>query len=100
MENLAIKFLSKCRRCANYRGYNTPLGIVEKVFNCGHGSLALFGFKEDVDEKTIIINSTLATERDRERLNKFIKEEKLQDWVIREKEYGYPEYYKHNFMTL
>lgn len=69
--------------------------IVEKTFNHGNGSLALFRFYEE--KKIILINKTMVNKSDMKHLNNFIKENNMSDYQLVEKEYGYPEYYFKTF---
>lgn len=79
----------------NYR-FDSPLKYnVNKVFNHGMGSLSLFRF--DVKSHTVFVNSALANSKDMDRLNLFLNENNMTDWNIQKKEYGYTDWYSHNF---
>lgn len=88
MKTLLEKFVKKNRM---YNPYSLSWGIVEKTFNNGCGSLALFRFYED--KKTVVVNKLLATKRDRKKLDDFLIENGMESWEKVDKEYGYPEYY-------
>lgn len=78
-----------------YNPYSISWGIVEKTWNSGRGSLALFRFYED--KKIVLLNSCLANKADRRKLNNFLAENDMKDWKIVEKDYGYPSYYFSTF---
>ena len=79
----------------NYNPYTKSYNIVEKTFNRGMGSLALFRFY--ADKKIILINQSLYNNTDKERLDQFIKDNNLNDWEKRFIYYGYPVYYLRSF---
>lgn len=78
----------------NYRGYDLHLNIVSKVFNNGAGALALFRFFPE--QKVIVINRLLATERDEKNLRSFCQQQGI-EYKLLYMELGYPDYY---FKTL
>lgn len=78
-----------------YRPYSISKNIIEKTFNRGMGSLALFKF--DFEHKTIKINSALYNKADEKKLNKLIKDCGIEDWKQAREDYGYPSYYSHSF---
>lgn len=97
--NLAYRFIERYNpRWTTYKPYSVASNIVEKVYNEGRGALALIGFREDI--KTIIINTVLIKPKDRSKLDEFIVDNNLTDWIIVNKSYGYPDWYNHNFMVL
>ena len=68
--------------------------IVEKTFNNGNGSLALFRLLPK--EKKIKVNSSLATKSDFQKLADLQKYLGINFEVIKYN-YYYPEYYNHSF---
>lgn len=78
-----------------YNPYSASQGIVEKVWNNGNGSLALFRFYEN--EKIILVNECLCNKADKKHLNEFMEQNDMQAWNVVYKSYGYPEYYRHTF---
>lgn len=99
-ELINIDILSDClfdfqKGIKQYRPYSVRQLIIEKSFNHGNGSLALF--KIMPKEKKIKVNSSLATKRDMEYIKSLQKSLRLEKYELTYKSYYYPEYYRHNF---
>lgn len=78
-----------------YKPYSVSSLIIEKSFNHGAGSLALF--KILPEEKKIKVNSSLATKRDMEYIKSLQKSLRLEKYELTYKSYYYPEYYNNSF---
>ncbi len=91
LSDLLLNF-SKGKR--QYNNYSVSSLIMEKTFNHGNGSLALF--KLLPEEKKIKVNSSLATKKDIERIKDFNSKYGL-NYDLFFYNYSYPEYYNHSF---
>ena len=92
---LAAKIGDFIKGIRQYRNYSLAWLIVEKTFNHGNGSLALFRFIPK--RKVIQVNSCLATKRDMNYLSELQKALSLENYEITYKAYSYPEYYYKSF---
>lgn len=88
MKELLAKFVKKNRM---YNPYSISWNTVEKTWNNGNGSLALFRFYPE--KNVVLINSCLANKADRRKLDNFLAENGMQNWSKIDKDYGYPDYY-------
>ena len=91
---LSSKLFDFCKGIRQYNIYSISRLIIEKSFNHGSGSLALF--KILPEEKKIKVNTSLATKRD------FLHLEGLQkalrtNYDLQLVSYGYPDYYTKSF---
>ena len=78
-----------------YKPYSISQLIVEKVFNNGNGSLALFRLYPN--EKKVAINKSLYNKSDERHLEKILDSLGFQDFERVMCHYGYPEWYNRNF---
>ncbi len=79
----------------NYRPYSISRNIVEKVWNNGMGSIALFRFYPE--QKTVLINSLFANKCDLRKLTEFCRDCGITDWAWKAADFGYPAYYFNTF---
>ena len=91
MENLKEKLNEFVRRYRNYNPYSLHQNIVEKTWNNGMGSLALFRFYPE--RELIVINESLCNKIDRTRLDEFCEQNGMKSWKRAVKMYAYPDYY-------
>ena len=91
---LASKLAVFIKGIKKYRPYSLANLTVEKTFNNGNGSLALFRLLPK--EKKIKVNSSLATKSDFQKLADLQKYLGINFEVIKYN-YYYPEYYNHSF---
>ena len=95
-KNNIIKTLSKLiAKISQYNTYSLSQLIIEKTFNNGMGSLALFRFYPE--QKKVAINHSLYNKTDAKHLDRILSELGYQDFERVMCEYGYPEWYNHNF---
>ena len=95
-KNNIIKTLGKLiAKISQYNAYSLSQLIIEKTFNNGMGSLALFRFYPG--QKKVAINHSLYNKTDEKHLDRILSELGYQDFERVMCEYGYPEWYNHNF---
>lgn len=92
MKTINLDWFFKFRQ---YNQYSKSYNIVEKTFNRGMGSLALFRFY--ADKKIVLINQSIYNNSDKEKLDKFLIENNMTDWEKMFIYYGYPDYYNKSF---
>lgn len=92
MKRINLDWFFKFRQ---YMPFSASYNIVEKTFNRGMGSLALFRFY--ADKKIVLINQSIYNNSDKEKLDKFLNENNMNDWEKKFIYYGYPDYYFHSF---
>lgn len=85
-------YVAKVRQ---YKPYSLHSLIIEKTWNHGQGSLALFRFYPD--KKEILMNKEVSNIYDERHLNKIIDLIGADDWRLRKAHYGYPDYYNKSF---
>lgn len=90
MKEAILSFVKSNR---NYRGYDLHLGIIDKVFNNGNGSLNLFRFYQE--KKIIVINKTIYNKSDERKLKEFCRDCHIEDWQWKFASLSYPDYYFH-----
>lgn len=83
------------RGVRQYNPYSLSSLIIEKKWNGGRGSLALFRFYPD--KKTILVNKELYNRFDEKHLREIIKILMADEWKIVYVYYGYPDYYNKSF---
>ena len=94
-ESVIEKLRKYVAKVNQYNPYSLSQLIIEKTFNEGMGSLALFRFYPD--QKKVAINHALYNKYDAKHLDKILSVLGYQDFERVMCEYGYPEWYNHNF---
>lgn len=92
IKDVLYKFVKKI---AQYNAYSIYNLIIEKTFNNGMGSLALFRFYPD--QKKVAINKSIFRESDKKHLDKILSELGFSDFERVLCNYGYPQWYNHDF---
>lgn len=96
LESVLTQFVAGIR---NYRPHSVERGIVQKVWNHGHGSLALF--RVYPRKHVIVVNYSLFNLSDAPKLAHLINElekaypRSFRKWNVFRASLGYPEYYNH-----
>ena len=82
-------------KVAQYNPYSLSWLVVEKSFNHGMGSLALFRFYPE--ERKVAINHSLYNNSDKKHLDRILDVLGYQDFERVMCDYGYPAWYNHDF---
>lgn len=96
LESVLTQFVAGIR---NYRPHSVERGIVQKVWNHGHGSIALFRVYQK--KRVIVVNSAFFNMSDIPKLANLIVALEtaypatFHKWKTRSVSLGYPEYYNH-----
>ncbi len=77
----------KSTKQKNYKLYNCDTGLVDKVFNEGHGSIQLYRFHNGRNNK-VVANIAMESPKDRQHLLQLFPNAKIIEFFL-----GYPDYY-------